>query len=172
MRGKLQRENRKKAPSKRINSADVMILILCIICIGGMVLRLGVMDKIEHDATAKAATVSVLIEGISSTSRNCLVEGDDVYFSKSGARLGTVSSILSVTPSIVYEPSDDGTLTQHQSVDGKIDVRAVLSVEGSMTESGFLLDGTTYIAPNMAIPIKTAGLSVTVLVTDIAVVNN
>ena len=38
---------------KRINAADITIILLVIVFIVGMVLRFGVMDKIENRATEK-----------------------------------------------------------------------------------------------------------------------
>jgi hypothetical protein len=51
-----------------------------------------------------------------------------------------------------------------------VDIRAVLSVKGTMTESGFMLDGTTYVAPNMTLSLNTAKLSVVATVIDITIV--
>ena len=154
----------------RLNSADLMILMLCIVCIAGMVLRFGMIEKIEKEANAQAATVTVLIEGVSSTSRDYLVLGDDVFFGKNLEKFGSVSSILSVAPSPVYVHGDDGSITQMNSVNGRVDIRAVLSVNGTMTESGFLLGGTTYIAPNMILSLKNEKLSVNATIIDVKIV--
>lgn len=151
----------------RINSADVMVLLLCIVCIIGLVLRFGVLNTIETNATSEAASVTVLIEGIAGTSKDYILLGDEIYLSESGARLGTVSSILSVSPSSYYEYRDDGSINQMQSVNGRIDVRVVISVQGCMTEAGFLLDGTTYIAPNMTLSLNSSTLSAVALITDV-----
>ncbi len=158
----------KKAPA-RMNSADLMILMLCIVCIVGMVLRFGVLEKIENEANADAAAVTVLIEGVSSTSKDLLALRDNVYIGDGSPITGSVSSILSVAPSPVYEYGDDGSITQMNSVNGKVDIRAVLSVNGRMSESGFLLEGTTYIAPNMTLSLKTEKLSVIATVIDVTV---
>ena len=155
----------------RMNSADLMILMLCIVCIAGMVLRFGVIEKIENEANAQAATVTVLIEGVSSSNKDYLVLGDDIYFSDSAKKFGSVSSIFSVAPSPVYEYGDDGSIEQMNSVNGRVDIRAVLSAKGIMTESGFLLDGTTYVAPNMTLSLNTSKLSVVATVIDISVVD-
>ena len=156
-----------KKTTGRINLADVMVLLLCVVCIVGLVLRFGVLNTIETNATSEAASVTVLIEDIAGTSKDYILLGDEVYLSESGLRFGTVSSILSVSPSSYYEYRDDGSINQMQSVNGRIDVRVVISVEGCMTESGFLLDGTTYIAPNMTLSLNSSSLSVTALITDL-----
>ena len=156
-----------KRSGRRINSADGFVVLLCLVCIVGMVLRFGVLDAIEYNATHEAATVTVLIEGVSETSRGYIAGGDEVFLKGSGMRLGTVSSIVSVTPSNYFDYSDDGSINQMQSVNGRVDIRAVITVDGSMTESGFLLDGTTYIAPNMMLSLYTASLSVSALVVDL-----
>ena len=167
MEKKMNSNRPEQRTAARFNSADVMVLLLCVVCIVGLVLRFGVLNTIETNATSEAATVTVLIEGIAGTSKDYILPGDEIYLSESGARFGTVSSILSVSPSSYSEYRDDGSINQMQSVNGRIDVRVVISVEGCMTESGFLLDGTTYIAPNMTLSLNSSSLSVTALITDL-----
>ena len=61
---------------KRINAADITIILLVIVFIVGMVLRFGVMDKIENRATEKTATVSFIIEGVSAGNAGYITAGD------------------------------------------------------------------------------------------------
>lgn len=170
MDSRIIRKRPEKKDARRLNSADVFVILLCIVCIIGIVLRFGVLETIENNSRSEAATLTVLIEGISSTSKDYFVSGDTVYLTDRDMRLGTLGSIVSVTPSTYYEYAQDGSIVEMQSVNGRIDVRAVISIEGCLTDSGFLLDGTTYIAPNMTLSINTYSVSVTALVTDIAVV--
>lgn len=170
MDSKIIRKRPEKKDARRINSADVFVILLCIVCIIGMVLRFGVLETIENNAKSQGATMTVLIEGISSSSKDYLTAGDIVYMAEDGNKIGSLSSVLSVTPSVFYEYSDDGSINEKQSVNGRVDIRAVITIEGSMTEAGFLLDGTTYVAPNMRLSICTSSFSVTALITDITVV--
>ena len=160
-----QTEKKKRA---RLNSADLMIFLLCVLCIAGMVLRFVVIDKIEKDASSQSATVTMMIEGVSETSREYLSESAQVYLEDGTTVFGTVSTVSS-TPSPVYVYEDDGTITRMDSVNGRVDIKVELSVSGAMTESGFMLGGTTYIAPNMTLPVKTSMLTVSGTILDISV---
>ena len=158
-------EKKKRA---RLNSADIMIFLLCVVCIAGLVLRFVVLDKIESNASAQSATVTMLIEGVSDTSREYLSESARMYLEDGTTLLGTVRTV-SATPSPVYIYEDDGSITRMDSVNGKVDIRIELDVSGVNSESGFMLGGTVYIAPNMSLPVKTSTLAVTGLITDITV---
>lgn len=48
---------------------------------------------------------------------------------------------------------------------------ATVSVAGTMTDSGFLLNDTFYLAPNMSLEIRSLDKTVTVTVTDITFLN-
>ncbi len=165
---------RKNAPAvekkrARLNSADLMIFLLCVLCIAGMVFRFVVVDKIEKDAAAQSATVTMLIEGVSETSREYFSDSAEFYLEDGTTVLGTVSTVSS-SPSPVYIYEEDGTITKMDSVNGRVDIKVELSVSGVMSESGFMLGGTTYIAPNMTLPIKTSMLSVSALIMDIKII--
>ena len=165
--------NRKKATVNkekraRLNSADVMIFLLCVLCIAGMVFRFVALDKIENEATAQTATVALSIEGISDTSVPYLSSGTEMYLEDGTTVLGSINSVVA-TPSIVHVCQDDGTIVSMESVNGKLDIRIELAVSGVMTEAGFMLGGTTYIAPNMTLPVKTSALSVSTTVMDVKI---
>ena len=157
---------------KRINAADIMIVFLVIVFIAGMVLRFGVLDKIERRANDKSATVSFVIEGISATSAEYITVGDKMYISDGNVELGEVASVGLPEPSVVYYHSDDGSILSYSSVDGKVNISGSLTVKGSMTEQGFLLGGTSYIAPNMSLLVQSGKISVSILVTNIEVAEN
>ncbi len=170
-----RRENKTKleyTTGKRINAADIMIVLLVIVFIVGMVLRFGLMDKIEQSATEKTASVSFVIEGVSSGSAEYLAVGDKIYIKDSDTELGTVSGVNSPEPCAVYYHADDGSILSYSSVDGKVNISGTITVFGSMTEQGFMLGGTKYIAPNMSLWVQSTKLSVNMLVTNIEVTEN
>ncbi len=172
MSKKIKKSGVENATGKRINAADIMMILLFVICIAGMVLRFGFMDKIEQRASDKQATVSFIIEGVSNTSAAYLEAGDIVYFSDGEMLIGDVASVNTPEPCTVYYHTDDGSIMSYPSVDGKVNISGTLSVKGSLTERGFLLDGTTYIAPNMNLWVKSQKISVSMLITNIEVTEN
>lgn len=168
----MSRKNKTKverATGRRINSADVMIILLFVVCIVGMVLRFGLMEKIEQRAADQTVTVNFVIEGVSSSSAEYIGAGDDVFFSEGEAYVGRVASVNAPEPSTVYYHGEDGSVVSYNSVDGKIDIKGSMTMKGSMTDAGFMLDGTTYIAPNMTLWVKTQNITVSMLVTSIEV---
>ena len=167
MKRKRNRTNTDKTVGRRINSADVMILLLFVACIAAMVMRFGLVERIEHRANAQNVNVSFLIEGVSGTSAQYLHIGDEVYLADNDMKAGRISGVSAAEPSVVYVYADDGSILQKQAVDGRVDIRGTLTMSGTLTESGFMLDGTTYIAPNMTLQIKTQYISVSMLITDI-----
>ena len=169
MRKKMKSET---SAGSRINSVDIMVILLCIVCIAGMVFRFGMIENVELSATKHTVTVSYVIEGISDTSVEYLSQGDEVFFSDDKGKIGTLSSTPTSSPSIVYVYGDDGSITQKASANGKVDVKGTFTAYGEMTDSGFMLNGTTYIAPNMTISIETQNIALSMLIVDISIVEN
>ena len=174
----MKKENAKKnkADKKSTNVADVMIVLLCILAIAGMVLRFGFLEKIEQRAHDTEATVSVLIEDISKSSADMLCDGDVLRFSESGDEIGLIKS-PNIKAAIYYFYTNDGQVVAKPSTDDvenaegdvKVNVEMQLSVKGEMTEKGFMLNSTKYIAPNMTLYTETEGLSVSMTVMNIVI---
>lgn len=155
--------------SNKINSADIMVILLVLVFIVGMVFRFGVIQKIDTDSKKQSATVSFVVEDISSSSAGFFHVGDMVYFASDMKTIGTISEVSEPVASQRYIYTDDGNIVLTEATDGKVDIRANMTVLGEKTERGFMLDGTTYIAPNMSIEIKTKHISVTLLITNIEI---
>lgn len=172
MSRKKERAKLENTTGKRINAADITIILLVILFIVGMVLRFGVMDKIENRATEKTATVSFLIEGVSAGNAGYITAGDKMYISDSGMEMGVVASVAEPEPSTVYYHTDDGKIISYPSVDGKINIRGTMTVKGSLDEQGFFLGGTNYVAPNMSLYVHSEKISVNMLITNIEVTEN
>ncbi len=170
MEHKAKKTGVESSTGKRINAVDIMIVLLFIVCIAGMVLRFGLMDKIEHRASDKTATVSFVIEGVSSSSVDFITVGDKMYMIDGESLVGEISGVEPATPSTVYYHTDDGKVLSYSSVDGKVNISGKMTVKGSLSERGFLLDGTTYIAPNMNLWVKSQKISVNMLITNIEVI--
>ena len=162
----------KSSPSSaigtKINSADVMIILLCLVCIAAMIFRFGFIEQVEYSATKDNVNISFVIEGISEGNVEYIKNGDELWLSDANVPLGTLSSITGILPSTEYVYGDDGTITQKQSVNGKVDLRGIISAQGEMTNSGFMLNGTEYISPNMTVAIHTKTLSVYLTILDIS----
>ncbi len=161
-----------RTTGRRINSIDIMIFFLVIVFVLGMVLRFGVLDEIQHKAAEKNATLSFIIEGVSEGNFDYIGTGDKMFLSDSSEELGSIQSLNAPEPYSVYYKADDASILSLPSVDGKVNISGTLTVKGSLTDKGFLLNGTTYIAPNMNLYVNSSKISVSMLITNIEINEN
>ena len=131
----------------RINILDFLILAVVILCIAGALLRGGVKTTDEKLET-QTAVISFAIFNVQSASQECFAEGDRMYSESLGCDLGRLVGEIEATPSVYYVEKD-GEIVRAYSDIGRVDLRGTFECEGQMSESGFLIGGTQYIAPGM-----------------------
>jgi hypothetical protein len=171
-------EKARKRTGRRVNAVDVCIIIIAALAIAGAGLRLytvkygslpGGAPKLENYA------VSFLVSDIRETSADCFKPGTMFYVEQSSDVFGSLMDNVAVTPAELYIENERGEYILSYAVDdedtgddGRVDVRGTVLASGIMTDTGFLLDGNTYIAPNKTISIQSTEIVVNVLVTDIS----
>ena len=133
----------------RVNILDLLIVALVLLCIAGAVLRVYVKnndDKLE----AQKAVVSFLIQDIQRESVDKFKDGDRLYCYELECELGTILGDVEWSDAIFYDALDTGEIKYSYSPGLRADVNGKFLCEGTWTkESGFALNGTHYIAPNM-----------------------
>ena len=135
----------KKKGFAALDAVLLLLLLTVTVCLGVRIF-LGEDGLFSGNAKAPGTyTVSVLAKSSSPTLGNLLVPGHNVFLT-SGEILGEVAT--------VYEKSAD------------------ITVSGIMTDSGFMLNGNIYLAPNMDIKVQSDDRSATVTVTDISYIGN
>lgn len=164
----------RKGKSK-INILDFLIIVLIVLCVIGAALRIYTKsrdDKFGNDV----ATVTFLIQDVQYASKNLIKDGDRVHSEVFDCDIGTVFGDVDYTAAVYYS-EDDGKINKTTSgIDPeteepyRIDIEGQLKCSGTWTEgSGFSVNGTQYIAPNMSIELSFPNIKATVLILDMEV---
>ena len=153
----------------RFNILDFLIVAVVVLCAAGVLLRGGVKSTDEKLESQKAI-VSYYVSNIQSSSQYCFQEGDPIYSQSLGCDMGHLVGKVEVVPA-VYFVEDDGKITKTESAADRIDLRGQFECEGKMSESGFSIGGTQYIAPGMSTYAYLPNINVTILITDVTLVD-
>jgi len=146
-----------------------MIAILLLLCIVGIIVRIALGDSGLFQQGQKGEyIVSYVIKGESDEYKPYFTEGRE-FFLDSGERFGTLNSDALLNPSQIYTENAEGQYVITPAPDGTVDFKGTALVSGIMTDSGFLLNSGTYIAPNMTLTVSNSDITVELTVTDITV---
>ncbi len=149
----------------RFNIIDFIIIIAVIGCIVGVALRYNVADKIGISSMNDTVEIEFAVFGIRPTSYDAMVKGDVFYWKQNGMMIGTLKEAVS-SYSETYIPTDDMKLVKAQR-DDRYDVRGTLEAIGAMTESGFMLNGTQFLAPGKTLIVNSKNIEVSLTITKI-----
>lgn len=149
----------------RFNIIDFLIVVAIIGCIAGVFLRYDLASKIGLNRNKDEVEISFVVVGLREGATEALFEGDTIYWKQNGMEIGKLIS-KEVTPAVHYI-LDENYEYQKRYNDYRYDVRGVISVKGNMTESGFMLNGTQFIAPGKELMIESKNISTTITVTDV-----
>lgn len=173
----------KKVSGKKYkpNIIDFLIVILFLGAVIGLVLRMGVVEKITLNTNEQQARISFLVEDISSSSYKFFKSGDDFYSKNHGCYVGKLESAGSM-PAEKLVPSLSGDMIASSSPamnkedpnsdSYRVDVRGNILGSGVFSDEGFLLNGITYIAPGSEFVMESTSLTVNVIITDIQPATN
>lgn len=152
----------KKERKKRIGALDIVIivLLLAVICVG--VLRFA---REKSVGKLEDYTISLSVSNVSSDYSDYVDDAD--YYLKSGEHLGKTEGTPIFSPSFVYVENERGAYIKSYSTDGSVDFKSDVAASGVMTETGFMLNGKTYLAPNMTVEITSGLVSYTAVITGI-----
>ena len=153
----------------RVNILDFLIIALVVLCIVGAVLRIYAKNS-DVKLTGQTATVSFLIQDIQSESKDAFKSGDRIYSEELECELGKLLGNVVATDAVYYDSSDNAEIVKSYSNGLRVDVRGKFICKGTMTESsGFAVNGTQYIAPNMSISVSFPNIKAIILITDVEV---
>ncbi len=169
----------KKTKRLKPNIIDLLIVIIVLGALVGIALRMGVVDKVIANSSIEPARISFLIQDISSDSYNYFNAGDAFYSDTHKCYLGYLEEKPYDLPAEEYIPGADGKLIKtyspsdpdNPSKSSRIDVRGKIIGSGVFSDEGFLLGGTTYIAPGSKLTVKSSNITASITVTDIEKVN-
>ncbi len=159
---------------------DAVIILLVITALVGIYFRYNIMDTILQSKNLKTYTVTFSIDNIRYTTPNYVNIGDEVYFGETGKHFGTLiqesdgmsEMAFSLAPASEYFTSEDGQVVKvsYPNNESRVDARGRLNCEGSVSElGGFLVGGSTYIAPGQTVNIRTEKVSVSIRILSIEV---
>ncbi len=158
----------KKRNSTRLNLIDFVVLLLAVICLFGAVIRVGQMDWFAGGSELTEHEIYFSVTDIAYTSEDAFVIGDTVTLSDNQAVLGTLKSIDSVLPSALYVKDSDGNILSVNYPESiRIDVTGTILSLGKMSENGYLLGGTTYLAPGRTYRVQSEHMDFTLSILDI-----
>lgn len=150
----------------RINILDFVIFAVVVLCIAGGFLRSGKKSTDEKLET-QTALISFSISNVQAASVDCFEDGDLVYSESLGCNMGRiVGESIVATPAILYI-EDDGAVVEAVSGLERVDIVGSFISEGKMSESGFLIGGTQYIAPGMTTLVYLPKINVNILITGV-----
>lgn len=150
----------------RVNILDFLILAAVILCIVGAFLRGGARQTDEKLET-QTAVISFKINNVQSATVKYFTDGDAVYSETLGCDLGTIiGDSITASPAVGYVEYG-GQILKTESDLGRVDIRGSFECAGQMSESGFLVGGTQYIAPGMTTYACLPKINASILITDV-----
>lgn len=147
----------------RFNIIDVVIILVVIALAAGIALRYDFFGRNKEIATNDTVIISFLIRSAAEGREQQFHEGD--AFTYDGQALGELLKV-SVTPAELITAGEDGEFKM-TTVPGKVDIRGEIRAVGTITDTGFRLGSTTYLAANMDIEIKSKYVGMVCLITGI-----
>lgn len=150
----------------RVNILDFLVFALMAIVIVGAFLRANVKQN-DTRLETQTAVLSFKISNVQAASAQCFRSGDPVYSDSLGCDIGTViGGSITATPAVFYVERG-GIIVKTVSATERVDVYGEIECVGQMSESGFLLGGTQYIAPGMTTYACLPEINASILITDI-----
>lgn len=173
---KVKKEKKDKSNLPHFNAVDAMIIILLIFALVGIYFRYNIIDFLTTDKNNDQYVVSFSIDDIRYTTPNYLSVGDKVYFKSTGKTMGSIISesenqgALNITPAQKYFTNSQGDIEAvfYPDEESRVDAKGRLLCMGSYTgESGFCIDGNTYIASGQYVDVYTEMVTLTLKITAI-----
>ena len=160
--------SKKKGIVMGLSRIDYVVLLLVAICLLGAIIRVGQVNWFAGNSDLDQYEIYFSVTDIAYTSEDAFVLGDTVTLCDNAMVLGTLDRIDSVLPSTLYVKDSEGNvLSVNYPESIRIDVTGTLLSLGRMTEEGYLLGGTTYVAPGKAYRVQSEHMDFTLNILDI-----
>ncbi len=153
--------SRNKTKKAKFNAIDGIIILLVLACIASLAYKAFVIGEIENGTGLSEYRVYFKIDDIKSTSADYFLAGDIVRVKSSEKVMGVLDGIVQHIPAVgaynengeeIFYPDLNNSTIYDET---RYSLVGYITVKGEMTESGFLLNGESYIAPNSIIEIVT-----------------
>ena len=165
-------DNKKQNPSTemklRFNVIDVIIVLIALSCVIGLILRFGNVGGLSSMENFKTYDVYFSVSNIAYTSEDAFVQGDTVRLVESGAVLGEFAGLESILPAEFFARDESGNLIVVNYPEAtRIDVTGRIVSRGVMSDNGYLLNGTTYIAAGTEYAVQSDHMDFVLKITNI-----
>lgn len=153
----------------RFNVIDFIILVAVAALIVTVVLRSGVTENFTEREVTDTVEITFISSGIHKNIASAVQAGDVVTISDTGMTVGTVSDIK-VSEYETYTADENGlpvkvSDTEHATLRGTIQCR------GIMTDEGFLLNGTLFLAAGSSFGFRTPNACTNLVVLSVRTVS-
>lgn len=163
-----KKQNTSVETKTRFNVIDVLIILIALACVVGLVLRFGNVGGLSSTENLKAFDVYFSVSNIAYTSEDAFVQGDTVRLADSGAVLGEFAGLESILPAEFLARDESGNLIAVNYPEStRIDVTGRIVSHGVMSDNGYLLNGTTYIAAGTEYVVQSEHMDFVLKITNI-----
>ena len=153
---------------KRLNMIDVLILAVVIICVVGLVIRFSNFGFSGSARDLDDYEILFSVSNIAYTSEDYFVHGDTVTIAENGVVLGQLSGKVNSMPAMFETQYKDGkSIAVSYPEASRIDVKGAIASRGKMGDNGYLVGGTTYIAPGSELLVQSEHMDFVLKITDI-----
>mgnify|MGYP003525944255 CR=1 FL=1 len=164
----MERKNTDAVVKKRMNVIDVLILILLVVCIAGLVVRFGNFGSVSSSENLGSYDIYFSVSNIAYTSEDAFVQGDTVTLADSGTALGEFAGLETILPAEFFARDKSGNLiVVNYPQSTRIDVTGRILSHGVMSENGYLVGGTTYVAPGTEYTVQSEHMDFVLKITNI-----
>ncbi|MBE6543494.1 MAG: DUF4330 domain-containing protein [Ruminococcaceae bacterium] len=137
---------------KKLNIIDIFIILFAVLTLVGIGVRMAANVYLREKNNAEY-TVSVKISSVDEAKENAIAVNDEVYVPKSAEAFGVIASVEAIR--YLPDTAHDNSGVAMDNI--KCDILCEITVKGSETENGFLLESGEYLYAGMKLEIKTTG---------------
>lgn len=145
----------------RFSIIDFVIILMLLACIVGAVMRYNIAESLFSKTVTQEMTVNFIAEAL--TENKVSAFNENAVFYSGNDSFGKLISVNS-SPAIGYYENAEGIYTEYEK-EGLYDISGSFVCELVRSDSGYLLNGKTYIAPGSVFTLKSGGAAVSVLIT-------
>ena len=180
MKDKKAKKQKKIKQGPRFKVLDAVIILLVITSALGIYFRYNLFDTLKNQRNMQEYVVSFSVENIRNSTTSYLNIDDAVYYANDGEKLGTLRgdsaeslNAVQVYPATEYFIDANGNTVEESypksdSPTARVDIEGKILCTGSYSEaSGFLVNGSRYLAPGQTIEVQTETVSFVMTVKEI-----
>ena len=156
------------SPRFRLNVIDLLIVLIVLACAVGLVVRFGNVGKMGAEESLRTYDIYFTVSNIAYTAEAAFVSGDTVTLADSGVVLGEFVALESILPAEFLSRDANGNLISVRYPEStRIDVTGRITAHGVMSENGFLVNGTTYVASGAEYSVQSEHMDFILKITSI-----